>query len=213
MHIEPFELVGRVVRLAPTSADHVDGLVAAATEDRSTYGFTTVPPDRAAMTAHVEALMAARGRGHDIPFTTCAADDGRVLGATRFLWLRSYYDRGVPDAVEIGGTWLGASAQRTGANTEAKLLMLTHAFDAWDVQRVDFKTDARNARSRAAIERLGAQFDGIMRSWQPSLVPGEEGHPRDSAMYSIIPSEWPGVRDRLRRTLRRTTPDRPSRRP
>ena len=108
--------------------------------------------------------------------------------------------REFPDAVEIGGTWLSASAQRTGANTDAKLLMLTHAFDVWGVQRVDLKTDARNARSRAAIERLDARLDGVMRNWQPSLVPGEEGQPRDSALYSIIPSEWPAIRDRLRKS-------------
>ena len=120
-----------------------------------------------------------------------------MLGSTRFLALRWFSGRGFPDAVEIGGTWLAASAQRTGANTEAKLLMLTHAFETWNVQRVDFKTDARHARSRAAIERLGAQFDGIMRNWQASLVPGEEGQARDSAMYSIIPSEWPAIRSRL----------------
>lgn len=75
--------------------------------------------------------------------------------------------------------------------------MLTHAFETWNVQRVDFKTDARNARSRAAIERLGARFDGVVRNWQPSLVPGEEGQARDRAMYSIIPSEWPAIRARL----------------
>ena len=75
--------------------------------------------------------------------------------------------------------------------------MLTHAFEVWGAQRVDLKTDARNARSRAAIERLGAKLDGVMRNWQPSLVPGEEGRPRDSALYSIIPSEWPAIRDRL----------------
>ncbi len=119
------------------------------------------------------------------------------MGATRFLWLRHYFDRAEPDAVEIGGTWLAASAQRTSINTEAKLLMLTHAFEAWKVSRVDLKTDARNARSRAAIERIGGKLDGIVRNWQPSLVPGEEGTPRDSALYSIIPSEWPAVKSAL----------------
>ena len=177
--------------------DHVDGLVAAATVDRSTYGFTEVPADGGSMTAHVSHLLELQSRGSDIPFTTYDTVTGRVLGATRFLWLRSYFDRDFPDATEIGGTWLSASAQRTGANTDAKLLMLTHAFEVWGVQRVDLKTDARNARSRAAIERLGARLDGVMRSWQPSLVPGEEGQPRDSALYSIIPSEWPAIRERL----------------
>ncbi len=199
MTLVPFELRGEVVHLQPMALDHVDGLVAAATVDRSTYGFTEVPADHESMTAHVSHLLELQARGSDVPFTTCDALTGRVLGATRFLWLRSYFGREVPDAVEIGGTWLSASAQRTGANTNAKLLMLTHAFEVWGVQRVDLKTDARNARSRAAIERLGARLDGVMRSWQPSLVPGEEGQARDSALYSIIPSEWQAVRDRLRR--------------
>jgi RimJ/RimL family protein N-acetyltransferase len=151
----------------------------------------------------VEALVDLRERGHDVPFTTRDAADGRVLGATRFLWLRSYYDRAVPDAVEIGGTWLAASAQRTPVNTEAKLLMLTHAFETWGVQRVDLKTDARNARSRAAIERIGGKLDGVMRAWPPSLVPGEEGSARDSALYSIVPSEWPEVKAGLEARLTR----------
>ena len=164
MALEPFELVGSRVRLEPMSLDHVDGLVAAATENRDTYGFTTVPSNHESMTEHVEGLIASKARGHEIPFATSDAATGRVLGSTRFLALRWFYGRASPDAVEIGGTWLAASAQRTGANTEAKLLMLTHAFEAWNVQRVDFKTDARNARSRAAIKRLGAQVDGIMRN-------------------------------------------------
>jgi Acetyltransferases, including N-acetylases of ribosomal proteins len=197
MRIEPFELVGRVVRLTPMTTHDVDDLVAAANEDRSTYGFTTVPGDHASMTEHVAGLVASAARGHDIPFVTRDWATGRAIGSTRFLALRWFYGRDLPDAVEIGGTWLGASAQRTGANTNAKLLMLTHAFETWNVQRVDFKTDARNARSRAAIERLGARFDGVLRNWQPSHVLGEQGQARDSAMYSIIPSEWPAIRTRL----------------
>lgn len=197
MTLASFDLRGEVVHLQPMSLDHVDGLVAAATEDRATYGFTEVPADHASMTAHVTHLLALHARGSDVPFTTCDARTGRVLGATRFLWIRSYFGAEMPDAVEVGGTWLGASAQRTGANTDAKLLMLTHAFDVWGVQRLDLKTDARNARSRDAIERLGARLDGVMRNWQPSYVPGEEGQPRDTALYSIIPSEWPAIRERL----------------
>lgn len=197
MTLASLDLRGDVVHLQPMSLDHVDGLVAAATEDRATYGFTEVPADHASMTTHVTHLLALHARGSDVPLTTCDARTGRVLGATRFLWIRSYFGGEMPDAVEVGGTWLGASAQRTGANTDAKLLMLTHAFDVWGVQRLDLKTDARNARSRDAIERLGARLDGVMRNWQPSYVPGEEGQPRDTALYSIIPSEWPAIRERL----------------
>ncbi len=203
MLIEPFELVGRIVRLTPMTLDDVRGLVDAANEDRSTYGFTEVPTDRTAMAAHVEQLLERRATGSAVPFVTRDAATGRVLGASRFLWLRSYFGRAFPDAVEIGGTWLAASAQRTGVNTEAKLLMLTHAFEVWGVARVDLKTDARNARSRAAIERIGAQLDGVVRNWQPSLVPGEEGTSRDSALYSIIPSEWPSIRSQLQERLAR----------
>ena len=203
VRIESFELRGRFVRLTPMTIADVDGLLAAAAEDRATYGFTTVPGDRDAMAAHVAGLIALRERGQDVPFTTRDAVDDRIVGSTRFLWLRSYFDREAPDAVEIGGTWLAASAQRTPVNTEAKLLMLGHAFETWGVQRVDLKTDARNARSRAAIERIGARLDGVVRNWQPSLVPGEEGRPRDSALYSIVPSEWPAVRASLQQRLAR----------
>ena len=203
MRIWPVELHGRFVRLTPMTLDDVDGLVAAATEDRATYGFTSVPDGRDAMVEQVATLVRQRDRGHEVPFTTRDATDGRVLGSTRFLWLRSYFDRDEPDAVEIGGTWLAASVQRSPINTEAKLLMLTHAFDTWGVQRVDLKTDARNERSRNAIERIGGKLDGVMRAWQPSLVPGEEGTPRDSALYSILPSEWPAVRADLEARLTR----------
>ena len=201
MHIEPFELRGHSVRLTPMQPDDVDGLVAAASEDRATYGFTSVPPDRDTMSEQVRALIHLRERGDDVPFTTRDATDDRIVGSTRFLSLRAYFARDAPDAVEIGGTWLAASAQRSAINTEAKLLMLAHAFEAWRVVRVDLKTDARNARSRAAIERVGARLEGVVRNWQPSLVPGEEGQARDSALYSIVPAEWPAVRSMLEARL------------
>jgi RimJ/RimL family protein N-acetyltransferase len=102
-----------------------------------------------------------------------------------------------PYAVEIGGTWLAASAQRTGINTEAKLLLLDYAFSVLGVGRVDLKTDARNDRSRNAMARIGGTFEGVLRNWQPSLVPGEEGRLRDSALYSILDTEWPDVHERL----------------
>jgi RimJ/RimL family protein N-acetyltransferase len=103
-----------------------------------------------------------------------------------------------PFAAEIGGTWLGAQFQRTGINSEAKLLLLGYAFEVWNVARVDLKSDARNERSRAAILRLGATFEGVLRQWQPSLVVGEEGLYRDTAMFSVTQEEWPGVREHLK---------------
>ena len=98
-----------------------------------------------------------------------------------------------PDAVEVGSTWLAASAQRTRCNTEAKYLLLAHAFEGWEVHRVSLRTDERNERSRRAIERLGAQFEGIRRV----DMPGQDGTVRNSACYSIVRAEWPAVRDRL----------------
>ena len=192
-------LVGRHVRLEPLAVDHLEGLAAAAGEDDATYGYTTVPRTRDAMQAHIEALLAERDAGQVVPFAQVRAHDGRPVGMTRYLTIRRAADATVPFAVEIGGTWLAASAQRSGINREAKLLLLGHAFDRWGVVRVDFKTDARNERSRTAIEGLGATFEGVLRNWQPSHVPGEEGRMRDSAIYSIIASEWPRARERLAR--------------
>lgn len=176
---------------------HVDGLVLAASEDRTTYGFTTVPPDEISMSRHVEGLLGDHLVGLVVPFAQVDLATGRPVGMTRFLTIRTRPAEELPFAVEIGGTWLAASAQRTGHNTEAKFLLLSHAFDEWGVARVDFKTDSRNERSRRAIARVGASFEGILRHWQPSQVEGEENGFRDTAMFSIIDSEWPTVRDSL----------------
>jgi RimJ/RimL family protein N-acetyltransferase len=194
-------LAGRLVRLEPLALDHLDDLVAAAGEDGATYGYTTVPRTRDAMRAHIEILLAERDAGEGVPFTQVREEGGRVVGMTRYLTIRRTGGAAVPFAVEIGGTWLAASAQRSGVNQEAKILLLTWAFDRWGVVRVDFKTDARNERSRTAIEGLGATFEGVLRNWQPSHVPGEEGRMRDSAMFSITAAEWPRVREDLARRL------------
>ncbi len=200
--MEPFTLIGNIVVLEPMSLGAVDELVAVANEDRATFQFTEVPNGRAEMRAHTELLLREAAKDTVVPFVVRRLSDDRIVGCTRYLTIRSWFDRGVPDAVEIGGTWLGATAQRTPVNTEAKLLLLTNALESWEVQRVDFKTDARNERSRNAIQRLGAQFDGILRGWQPSLVEGELGRARDSAMYSIIPSEWSPIKAALQARLR-----------
>jgi len=196
----PAEVVlqGRLVRLEPLSLDHVVALVAAANEQRSSYDFTTVPADADAMADYVRVALADRDAGRTLPFATVERE--RVVGSTRFLDL-DYWEQGVgaavatsiPSVVEIGSTWLASSAQRSGVNTEAKLLMLSHAFDTWRVHRVTFKTDARNERSRRAIERIGATFEGVRRAH----VVATDGTIRDSAYYSIIASEWPAVKERL----------------
>ena len=196
-------LNGAVVRLDPLALDHAVALTESATEDRSTFGYTHVPGDLPAMRDAMIGLLAEREQGLCIPFTQVRVADDRPVGMTRFLTLRRDRPDVPPFAVEVGGTWLAASAQRSAINTEAKLLLFAHAFERWNVARVDLKTDARNERSRAAIARLGARFEGVLRNWQPSLVAGEEGRQRDSALYSIIAEEWPEVRRRLRRRLGR----------
>ncbi len=198
-----FTLTGSLVQLEPLSLDHVHQLVVAANEDRSTYGWTPVPASVAAMNSYVTALLADAEAGRVVPFAQRRLADQRIVGCTRYLEIRSWTGRDLPDEVEIGGTWLAASAQRTALNTEAKLLLFSHAFDAWEVRRLSICTDARNTRSREAIERIGATFEGILRQHRGSAVVGEIGSPRDTAVYSILDSEWSAVRADLRARLLR----------
>lgn len=192
----PVTLEGRLVRLEPLAPSHLEGLLAAANADPAEhFPYTWVPREREEISRWIDTALALAAAGRAIPFATVAAADGRVLGSTRFGnlecwdWLRPPPDPRPLDAVEIGWTWLGRPAQRTGANTEAKLLMLRHAFGALGVRRVTLKTDARNARSRAAIERLGAHLDGLLRAH----LPASDGGARTSAVFSILEAEWPKV--------------------
>jgi len=187
-------LAGRVVRLEPLAHHHGAGLLLAADEDRRHYGWTSVPADREACDEYVVAMQREQARGIGVGFAQVRQADDRIVGTTRYLTLRRRPNDVLPYAVEIGGTWLAATAQRTAVNTEAKLLLLTFAFETWGVGRVDFKTDERNERSRAAIGRLGASFEGVLRQWQPSWANGEGGLLRNSAMYSIVADEWTAVK-------------------
>ena len=195
-------LVGERVQLVPLERSHVVGLAAAAAGARDTFTWTRVPDGIEDAEHYVEQLLEERARGTVVPFAQLDAD-GRVIGATRYMHLRHRDGVASPYAVEIGGTWLAAGSQRTGANVEAKLLLMSHAFEQWDVGRVDLRTDARNERSRTAIAALGATFEGVLRAWQPSHVVGEESLLRDSAMYSVLAREWPSVRRGLAARLRR----------
>jgi RimJ/RimL family protein N-acetyltransferase len=195
-------LSGRHVTLTPLAVEDIPGLVQAASGDRSTYGWSIVPGTIEGMERLVQRQFAERDQRGGVPFTTRRSDTAEIIGMTRFLSLRWFFEREYPDAAEIGGTFLTGAAQRTAANTEAKLLMMEHAFDLWGVRRIDLKTDERNERSRRAIERIGGQFEGVLRNWQAAQVDGEEGATRDSAMYSILASEWPEVRARLEERLR-----------
>lgn len=194
-------LVGRWVRLEPLSMDHVDESVHAANEDRTPYGYMAVPDTVATMTLYVKGLLRDFAAGAVVPFAQIDVTTDRVVGMTRYLTIRSRPGEPLPFAVEIGGTWLAASAQRTRINTEAKYLLLHHAFEEWGVARVDIKTDDRNERAKAAIVRIGATFEGVLRHWQPSQVSGEETRYRDSAMFCVIDEEWPAVRSRLEKIL------------
>jgi RimJ/RimL family protein N-acetyltransferase len=202
--LEPFSLEGTHVRLEPLSESHVDALVEAASEDRSTYQWTYTPDGRREMQAYVLDALDKVAAGVHMAFATVRRGEPggeRVIGATRFCDI-SYWDwppgathqrHGVPDVTDIGFTWLAASAQRSPVNTEAKLLMMAHAFEVWQVHRVALQTDVRNARSWAAIERIGGQLDGIMRADRP----GADDTVRTSARFSIVAAEWPAVKARL----------------
>jgi N-acetyltransferase len=193
-------LSGRLVRLEPLSRRHAADLAIAAEEDRSAYRFTWVP-----RSYEIEEYLAShsqrRKSGKFLPFAQIRLSDGRAVGCTSFWDPRAWPGRSELCAVEIGFTWLGASAQRTGINVESKLLLFKHAFEQFEVARVDLKTDARNKRSCEAIEALGARFEGVLRCWSQSWAPGEEGQLRNTAMFSVISSEWPTCYEHLERRL------------
>ncbi len=201
MVLFPLTLEGRRVRLEPLSVAHIPALTKAAAESRDTYGLTSVPEGEARLREYVDRALEDAERGTFVPFATVDLVRGRVVGSTRFGNLERWTWPAPPsdprpaglDAVEIGWTWLAASAQRSHVNSEAKLLMLTHAFEVWRVRRVSLKTDARNQRSRSAIERIGARFDGLLRNHMPAY----DGGVRDTAYFSILESEWSGVREKL----------------
>jgi N-acetyltransferase len=184
----------------------VDGLIVAAAADPALYQWSPVPQGKSAAITYVETAMAWRDAGTAVPFAIVRFEDGIVIGSTRFWNLERWSwppdhprQSCILDACEIGYTWFASSAIRTRANTEAKMLMLTHAFEAWKVLRVCLHTDARNHRSRSAIERIGGKFEGILRAHRMAA----DFTPRDSVRYSIIAVEWPAVKERLSQYLDR----------
>ncbi len=210
MKTESVRLQGRHIRLVPLSHGHADGLAAASATDPSLYQWSPIPQGKAEAATYVDTALAWQDAGTAVPFATVRVNDndgndGVLIGSTRFFNLERWawppghprHNRQFPDACEIGYTWLTHSAIRTSANTEAKLLMLTHAFEVWDVLRVCFHTDARNQRSRAALERIGGKFEGILRSHRMAA----DYIARDSYRYSIVAAEWPSVKQNLRQLL------------
>jgi RimJ/RimL family protein N-acetyltransferase len=188
-------LAGRLVTVEPLSGEHEAGLIAAATDPEM---FAWMPVDMAssddALRTWLETSLAGARAGREVPFTIRAAGSGRVLGSTRFLELRPEHRR-----AEIGWTWVTRDAWATGVNVETKLLLLGRAFEHARLRRVEFKTDARNERSRGALLALGATFEGVLRKHMVI----RDGRPRDSAYFSIIDDEWPEVRRHLRSRLAR----------
>jgi RimJ/RimL family protein N-acetyltransferase len=182
-------LRGRLVALEPVEPRHEEALWEAAAEDRSIWRWMKADYSASRERFHAYLFHAAPG---DVTFATLDAATGRGLGSSRFLAVRKD-DR----VLEIGSTWLRRSAWGTGANVEAKLLMLARAFDEWGAQRVELKTDARNERSRGAMEAFGARFEGIARKHMVC-----EYGIRDSAWYSVTDDDWPEVRRTLERRLR-----------
>jgi RimJ/RimL family protein N-acetyltransferase len=198
-------LEGKYVRLEPLDRAHIDGLVAASAADPELYRWSPVPQGRVETEKYIETALSWRDAGTAVPFAIVRLDDMQVIGSTRFwnierwAWPEGHmrHGRSFPDACEIGYTWFTRSAIRTPANTESKFLMLAHAFEAWDVLRICFHTDSRNQRSRAALERIGGQMEGILRAHRMAA----DFIPRDSVRYSIVAAEWPSVKERLLRFL------------
>lgn len=200
-------LAGKYIRLEPLGEQHIDDLVGASAVDPSLYQWSLVPQGRAAMTKYVETALAWKQAGTAVPFAIIRLADNKVIGSTRFFdierwaWPEGHarHGRGLPDGCEIGYTWLTSSAIRTPANTEAKMLMLTHAFESRQMLRVCFHTDMRNERSRAALARIGGRFEGTLRSHRMAA----DFTPRDSARFSIVAAEWPEVKRNLAQRMER----------
>jgi RimJ/RimL family protein N-acetyltransferase len=192
-------LTGDTVRLRPLVLGDADALAVAGSVERSTYELTPGPDSVEAAAAYVEAALAGLARGQRLPFAI--EYHGKIVGSTSYIapevWTwpanSSHQQRDTPDVCEVGATWLSSTTQRTRCNTECKQLLLTHAFETWLVHRVAFRTDERNTRSRTAIERLGAKFEGVRRA----DLPGTDDTVRDSAYYSITSDEWPDTKAAL----------------
>ena len=188
----PVVLEGRHVRLEPLSLDHVDGMARAAADPRIWEFTSAVIRGAGAVRPYIETALAWQAAGTAVPFATLDRASNEVIGSTRFANIDVEHRR-----AEIGWTWLNPRWWRTAANTEAKYLMLRHAFERWNCIRVELKTAAKNQRSRDAILRLGATEEGILRHHM--IQP--DGSYRDSVYFSILAAEWPDVKSRLERAI------------
>ncbi|RJF98023.1 GNAT family N-acetyltransferase [Noviherbaspirillum saxi] len=186
--VEQVRLEGRHVTLEPLGPQHEEEIRLAVQDGELWKLFFTTVPSPEAVGAYISQLLDLRDRGSAFPFAVRDKASGRIVGSTRYLNIDAVNRR-----VEIGGTWYAKSMQRSGINTECKLMLLTHAFEQLDCIAVEFRTDWFNKRSQAAIERLGAKLDGILRNHMIMA----DGRVRDTVVYSIIRNEWPGVKTNL----------------
>jgi RimJ/RimL family protein N-acetyltransferase len=191
--LDPVVLEGDYVRLEPLTLDYVDALADIGLDERLWSLTPRRIASRADIEAYVKEALGEQARGRVLPFATVVAATGTVVGSTRFAAIDLPNRR-----AEIGWTWIARPWQRTTVNTEAKLLMLRHAFDDLDLRRVEFKTDARNSQSQWALGQIGAVKEGTLR--QHMVLP--DGSSRDTVYFSIVADEWPDVERRLEQRLR-----------
>ncbi len=191
--VQPVQLEGRIVRLEPLSMAHLDDLVKVALDPAIWQWTLARPTDRALLGEWIEAALVNAATGAEMPFATIDAETGKAVGSTRFMSIVPEHRR-----LEIGWTWLGKARQLSGANREAKLLQMTHAFEALGANRVEFKTDSLNEPAQRALLGIGSTFEGIFRNHM--IMPG--GRLRHSAYYSVVAEEWPEVRQRLEAAIR-----------
>lgn len=195
MEVKPVTLTGKFARLEPLGEEHIPGLAAVGSDASIwTYMPYGLVNSEDKMRTWVEALLRHKSEGTDLPFAVICLADGKVAGSTRYMDIRPEH-RGL----EIGGTWYGSDYRRTAVNTECKLLLLGHAFETLGCIRVQLKTDLRNERSQRAIERIGAQREGVLRNHM--VLP--DGYYRHSVYYSVLDTEWPTVKQRLEEFLAR----------
>ncbi len=204
---ESLTLTGQIIRLEPLTLNHAEALAAAsASADPALYQWTYVPRGLDEALDYIKTALDWRDAGTAIPFAVVRISDNTVIGTTRFWNIERWdwpsghprRDSSYPDVAEIGWTWYAPSAVRTGANAEAKFLMLRHAFETWKSLRISLQTDVRNLRSQAAIERLGCKREGVLRAQKlsPDFVA------RDSVRYSMLADEWPEAKQRLLQRLK-----------
>ena len=194
MHVEPITLAGRYVRLVPLTLDHTAALARVGLDPELWRLQPSVIDTDNAMRDYVETALVAQREGTALPFAIMDQARDLVIGSTRYMDIVPQHRR-----LEIGATWLAPGVQRTAANTESKLLLLTHAFERLAAMRVVFKTEVLNAKSRAALERIGAIEEGTFRKH----LMADTGRARDMVYYAILEDEWPGIKSRLEQLLER----------